>query len=236
MVLELLSQLDSNDSLCGSHVIVTDNCLEEFETLSYRNILVSFINNKYPLGFGANHNNAFKFCNTPWFVVLNPDLKIIKEEPFTSAIKAITSNSNCVGVLAPAVVNEFGIPEDSVRSNITPLSLVKRFIFGRVSEFSMNNKSSRGKFVWFGGMCLLFNSSAFKAVGGFDERFFLYCEDYDICARLYISGYDLRFVPSAMVEHSAQRDSHKSIKYFIWHLKSLFKVWTSTTFWKICFK
>lgn len=236
MVSELLSQLDSNDSLYGSHVIVTVNCFEVFEIHIYKNILVKFIVNKHPLGFGANHNNAFKFCDTLWFIILNPDLKIIKDEPFTYAINSITSNSSCIGVLAPAVVNEFGILEDSARSNITPLSLIKRLLFGRVSEFSLDNKVIPDKFVWFAGMCLLFNASAFKAVDGFDERFFLYCEDYDICARLYNSGYVLQFVPSAIVEHGAQRDSHKSIKYLIWHLTSIFKVWTSSTFWKIYFK
>ncbi len=233
MVTVLLSQLDNNVSLRGSHVIVTNNCLEIFEIQSYSNIYVTFVNNKYPLGFGKNHNNAFKFCDTSWFIVLNPDLRIIKDEPFTSAIDSIGATIGLVGVIGPTVVNEFGVIEDSVRSNLTPLSLLRRFMFGRVPELSLGNHSSSQTFFWFGGMCMLFNSSAFSKVGGFDERFFLYCEDYDICARLHDSGYILRFVPEAIVEHSAQRDSHKSMQYLFWHLKSLFRVWTSAIFWKI---
>jgi GT2 family glycosyltransferase len=54
---------------------------------------------------------------------------------------------------------------------------------------------------WLSGACLLIRRSAFEAIGGFDERFFLYCEDIDICRRLRAAGYDLRYEPAATVRH-----------------------------------
>jgi GT2 family glycosyltransferase len=88
-------------------------------------------------------------------------------------------------------------------------------------------------FYWLAGMFLLARADAFQAVGGFDERFFLYCEDYDLCARFYGAGYALASVPAASAVHDAQRDSHRAFKYLRWHVGSLLKVWTSRAFWRV---
>jgi GT2 family glycosyltransferase len=82
-------------------------------------------------------------------------------------------------------------------------------------------------------MFLGLRSKAFAAVGGFDPRFFLYCEDYDLCARLYNTGGTLALIPTASVIHDARRDSHRSARHLRWHLKSLVKVWTSSSYWRL---
>jgi len=63
-------------------------------------------------------------------------------------------------------------------------------------------------------MFLLFRSDAFASVGGFDEGFFMYCEDFDICARLRLAGWPLAFVPQVQVVHAAQQLSHRSVRHF----------------------
>ena len=82
-------------------------------------------------------------------------------------------------------------------------------------------------------MCLVVNAQAWRAVQGFDERFFLYCEDYDLCARLYNAGYSLVVDDATCVVHDAQRDSHRSSRHLRWHLESLAKVWLSAAFWRV---
>ena len=54
---------------------------------------------------------------------------------------------------------------------------------------------------WVSGACMLVRRDAFEAIGGFDEGLFLYCEDTDLCARLWAAGWMVRFEPAAVVHH-----------------------------------
>ena len=54
---------------------------------------------------------------------------------------------------------------------------------------------------WVSGACMLVRRDAFEAVGGFDEDFFLYCEDTDLCRRLRDAGHEVRYEPTAEVRH-----------------------------------
>jgi GT2 family glycosyltransferase len=60
---------------------------------------------------------------------------------------------------------------------------------------------------WVMGAAMLIRREAFDAVGGFDERFFLYWEDADLCRRLRNRGWTTRYVPGAVVEHPGGRSS-----------------------------
>ena len=231
----LLRELDGQPRLRGVNVIVTLNL--DGETLAddaYPNLDLRLIRNARPRGFGANHNAAFRHCGTPWFAVLNPDLRLDGEEPFSHLLGADVPAPD-IAVMAPAVVAPDGGREDSVRTNLTFASLLaRRFrhdqpVWPRIMECSRAD----GGFFWLAGMFLLLRSDAYAAVGGFDERFHLYCEDYDLCARLWLSGGRLRVDNAVGVIHAAQRDSHRSLRHLRWHFASLFKVWTSRAFWSV---
>ena len=82
-------------------------------------------------------------------------------------------------------------------------------------------------------MFLLFESAAYLDLGGFDERYFMYCEDYDICARLRLSGRAYSVLMECEVVHDAQRASRRSRQHLRWHLQSLMRVWLSRPFWRV---
>ena len=236
LLVRLLAQLDGQPSLSGIRVVVTLNLRDETLDVSrYPSLELIVIRNSVPRGFGANHNAAFKLCTTPWFGVLNPDLALAEREPFTLTLQAALALPG-VGVIAPQVVAANREPEDSVRANLTPWSLIRRRVLGERSSLDVRRAAQRGApFYWLAGMCLLIDAEAFRKVGGFDERFFLYCEDYDLCARLYNAGYAIAIEPAAQIIHEAQRDSHRSPRHMRWHLTSLLKVWLSAAFWRITF-
>jgi GT2 family glycosyltransferase len=81
-------------------------------------------------------------------------------------------------------------------------------------------------------MFLLARSKAFAAVGGFDERFFMYCEDADLSIRLQLAGWRVRQIPDASVVHAAQRASRGSTRHVLWHVSSLSRHWASAAFWR----
>jgi N-acetylglucosaminyl-diphospho-decaprenol L-rhamnosyltransferase len=234
MLCQLLRELDAQPSLNGARVIVTLNlAMEPFDPTGVRGLSLTVVRNSVPRGFGANHNSAFASCRSRWFVVLNPDLRLAGVEPFNSLARMAKQIEN-VGVVAPAVINGVGVLEDSVRTNLTPWSIFARNVLGRRVIVDARTPSRRGTpYYWLAGMCLLFEASAFRAVGGFDERFVLYCEDYDICARLYGAGYASAVDSSVQIVHDAQRDSHRSRSHLGLHLSSLMKVWTSRAFWVV---
>ena len=131
------------------------------------------------------------------------------------------------------VLNAEGEVEDSMRPFPNPFSiLAKALPFNRhhtkVTELI-------DKPYWVAGMIMLFNSKVFKSIGGFDERYFLYYEDVDICARLRLSGCKIVYCPEVSVVHAAQRTSHRNLQYFRWHLTSMVRYFTSKVFFRTLF-
>jgi len=230
----ILSQLDNQETLRGCRVVVTLNLASEaFDPSQYTRIELVVVRNDTPKGFGANHNAAFAHCNTKWFGILNPDLALADKEPFTDLIENAASVPK-VGLVAPQILSDRLQPEDSVRRNLTPWSLISRHVFSDRKPLAVAKPASQGNdFYWLAGMCLLVTEEAYRSINGFDERFFLYCEDYDLCARLYNKGYAIHFDPRARVIHEAQRDSRRSFKHLRWHLTSLVKVWCSSAFLRV---
>jgi len=82
------------------------------------------------------------------------------------------------------------------------------------------------------GMFLMVRSEAYKGVGGFDERFHLYCEDFDLCARVRLLGWPIGLSDDARVVHDARRASHDSPRHLFWHVCSLIMMWCSRSWWR----
>jgi len=73
------------------------------------------------------------------------------------------------------------------------------------------------------GTFMVLGADAYRQVGGFDERYFLYYEDVDLCARLRAEGYVTRIVPAVQAVHAARYDSHRHWRYLRWHLMSMLR-------------
>jgi GT2 family glycosyltransferase len=89
---------------------------------------------------------------------------------------------------------------------------------------------------WVGGMCMVFPVAVFKQLGGFDQRYFLYYEDVDLCGRLKLSGYHAVVCPQATVIHHAHRSSHRQLKYLRWHLASMLRFFLSSVYWHLLWR
>lgn len=216
MVWRLVSQITSYSDVVK--IIVTLN-VSEFvpENLSKK---VFVIKNNKPKGFGENHNTAFDLVDSEFYCVLNPDIEFV-ENPFPALIN-IFYNKEC-GVVAPVIINRDGVAEDSMRKDLTPSLLMKR-IFGLNRGIYISNRlDSKVLPDWVGGMFMLFRTEAFEKVGRFDRRYFMYCEDADICRRMWKIGYCVFGCLEVNVVHSAQRASHRNLKHLIWHLQSLLR-------------
>ena len=180
---------------------------------------VRVIENPTPRGFGANHNAAFGVASHEFFCVLNPDIRL-RADPFPALLNCL--NDTTIGVVGPRVLSTDGHLEDSARSFPTPLSIFAKAMHGKRT---IANAAQEGGYYpdWVAGMFMLFRREAFEQVGGFDEGYFLYYEDADICARLGRPGYRVGYCTDASVIHDARRTSRRNIRYALWHLSSMLR-------------
>jgi len=238
LVETLLADLGRASPYSIAEIIVTRNLPDERINLPPGGqVPVRFVDNPVPRGFAANHNAAFALCATPWFAVLNPDLRIAGDpfEPMLAEAEPGTA------LLCPRVLEPDGREADSARALPTPARLIRRTL-ARAMASTPACRSTRKEGEasaraprppeWFAGMFMLLRADAMRTVGGFDERYFMYCEDVDLCARLRLAGWELRQVPAATVRHEARRASRRSLRHLRWHLASLARLWTSAAFWR----
>lgn len=179
---------------------------------------VIVIENHAPKGFGANHNAAFDCARGEWFCVMNPDIRLF-DNPFPALFEEAARLA--AAVVAPAVLNPARQIDDSIRRFPTPLTLAAKML--RLGDgrypFAVNDESFSAD--WVAGMFMLFRADDYRALGGFDENFFLYYEDVDICARLWKADKTVLACPKVQVEHDARRASRKNVRHMKWHLASM---------------
>lgn len=176
------------------------------------------IHNREPSGFGTNHNRAFAHAPGRFFCVLNPDMRLPDAELWPQMLAAAASG---VGAVTATLLNADGSVQDNLRAVVTPWSLWRRRIL-RLPEQRVD---------WFSASFLLLPAEAYRAVGGFDERYHMYCEDVDLCLRLQLAGWRLVRSPAVAVHH-AQRDSLRRWRPLWWHMRSLLRLWSGVAFWR----
>jgi N-acetylglucosaminyl-diphospho-decaprenol L-rhamnosyltransferase len=193
---------------------------------------INVIHNSIPLGFAANHNQAFSYATGQFFCVMNPDIRL-NNDPFPALLSCLQHSS--VGVVAPVVLDEEGEMEDSARYFPTPFKILcKAFGKCKGSDYVVKDETIFPD--WVGGMFMLFRSEIFKKLGGFNQRYFLYYEDVDLCARLRLQGYEVVLCPNAKIVHQARRSSHQDFKYLRWHMASMMRFFCSCVFVQTCWR
>jgi N-acetylglucosaminyl-diphospho-decaprenol L-rhamnosyltransferase len=225
MVSALVSQLLSCPQV--GQIILTRNISEP--TLYAASTRVTVIENVLPKGFGENHNAAFKLCKLPFYCVLNPDI-VLKGNPFPPLIDCL--DKNVVKLCAPSIVAPNGRFEDSARYFPTLESLIRKAIGGGDGRYEIAPNQQAFPVDWVAGMFMLFSSQSFRDVNGFDEKYFLYYEDVDICVRLWKNGSPIFICPSIQVVHAAQRASRANFRYMRWHAASMLRYF-SKHWWRL---
>ncbi len=206
------------------------------EDLPFKVVDFSFplkiVRNEAPKGFGENHNASFANSQGRYFCVMNPDIRM-DASPFKRLIALFDDDS--VGLAAPVVVSPKGDVEDSARTFPTPLTIVCKAFGGGGGKGDVSGQLPVYP-DWVGGMFMVFPSAVFQGIGGFDQAYFLYYEDVDICARLNLAGSRVALSPSAVVIHHAQRTSRRKLRYTLWHLRSMLRFFCSGVFWRVQWK
>jgi GT2 family glycosyltransferase len=177
------------------------------------------IRNARPQGFGANHNAAFRLADGDFFCVVNPDVRL-SMDPFP-ALRASLADARA-GAVAPAITDQEGRVTATARRFPTPLSILRKALFG-APALEYPALGAPLAVDWVSGVFMLLRRDVYQRAGGFDERYFLYYEDVDLCARLRALGYLVQLIPAASAVHQARHDSHRRLRYMAWHLRSMLR-------------
>lgn len=235
--LEAVCAID--DGLLG-RVVVVDNASADraVEQTSVAFPDVELICNRRNLGFAAACNRGIAVAKSSYCLLLNPDA-LIEERSLMVLLDCMATRPDA-GVVAPRLVNPDGSLQWSCRRYPTVPALVARgarlgaLLRGPVDNYLMRDWDHREMRTvdWAVGACLLLRRAALDEVGPLDERFFLYCEDTDLCRRMQLAGWKVYYEPAATVAHVHRRESAKLIpnRTHIFHLWSLLRLFRKHRF------
>lgn len=160
-------------------------------------------------GFGAGCNLGFAETNAPFVLFLNPDA--VPEPGAVDTLAATIAAAPRIGAVGARLVDPrdetraaAAGAEPGLRSVAGHFLLVSRLpMAGRLFRpLQLSDASRSARVDWVSGGAMLVRREAFDAVGGFDERLFLYMEDVDLCRRLREAGWSVGYEPRAIVGHA----------------------------------
>lgn len=158
---------------------------------------VRLIANTENRGFGAANNQALPECSGRYIVLLNPDTTVSPGTFLTMA--AFMDDHMNIGLAGPMVLNPDGSRQDSVSY---------RYPGHRHGAADLGELP--GDIACVLGACQIVRANLFRAIGGFDEDFFLYGEDQDLCLRVRRQGFEIGFIEEAVIMHHGGQSERKT--------------------------
>jgi N-acetylglucosaminyl-diphospho-decaprenol L-rhamnosyltransferase len=193
----------------GVHVTVVDNASPDDSVATIEDLGVEIVRAPRNGGFAYGCNLGVERGSAPYLLFLNPDARI--DAGSLEALAAVLHGDPKAALVAPRILDDDGSLAYSLRRfprlrSTYAKALFLHRLFPRASwtdELVRNPAPYErpGTAEWVSGACMLVRRDAYEAIGGFDEGMFLYCEDTDLCLRLWQAGYSVRFEPAALVRH-----------------------------------
>jgi N-acetylglucosaminyl-diphospho-decaprenol L-rhamnosyltransferase len=207
-LLRCVASLEERVSL-PLEIVVVDNGSGDGSAAALRaaHPAVRVLENGANLGFAAACNRGLREVRAPYCLLLNSDAEV--RPGAVEALAEALDERPEVGIVGPRTMGPGGGPQVSFGPDLTPLSewrqrrLVVALREGKAAAVrEVEALSAREQEpVWVSAACLLARKAALDAVGGLDERFFLYEEDVDLCLRVRRAGWRILYTPRAVVVH-----------------------------------
>ena len=196
---------------------------------------VNIISNGENVGFGKAVNQASKIATNEYIMVLNPDTII--EESTISTLVDYLDKKNHVGMVGPKILNADGTLQLACKRSFPTIKVALPKLLGLDRIFPNSRWAGKYNLTYLdpekvhkvdaiSGSCMLIKSKIFKAINGFDENFFMFGEDLDLCKRVWEENYEIHYLPKTKIIHykgqsvkTATYDSrdafYKSMKIYI---------------------
>jgi N-acetylglucosaminyl-diphospho-decaprenol L-rhamnosyltransferase len=200
-----------------------------FDNSSKKNIKNFCVENKinyFPsknIGFGNGHNLnislMLKKRRYNFVVILNPDVEINPAD-IKKMIRTL-KNDKSAAIISPLLLNSDLSVQNSVRTFPNFYTFLERFL--NINQINFSEAIKGHLYVPFiHGACYIMSLRDFIKLGKFNPKFFLYCEDLDLCRRVYFNNRKVILDTSIKCIHLFNRESSRSFKLFFIHLHSVF--------------
>jgi GT2 family glycosyltransferase len=213
------------------HLYISDNSPTDTLRVLKVSDKITYIFNNQNLGFGRAHNiivNKVKYISK-YHLILNPDVHFDKD--VLIELYNIMEKKHDIGIISPKVIYPNGetqlscrlIPS-SIDLIIRRVTLLEKVFLKRIKfhELIFTNYDKTMEVPFILGCFLFIRTDLLNEIGGFDERFFMYMEDLDLCRRIGRKGRIL-FIPNIIIKHIYERGSRKKLKLLLFHISSMIK-------------
>ena len=210
----LVNAIDSilKSNYSSYEIIVVDNNSYDntVDLITDKYSRVNIISNDENVGFGKAVNQAAKIATGDYFLILNPDT-IIEENMINDLIEYIESNKK-IGMVGPKILNSDGSLQLSCKRSFPTIKVALPKILGLDKWFPKSKWIGKYNLTYLdpdknhivdaiSGSCMLIKESVFRSINGFDERFFMFGEDIDICLRVWEKNYQVHYYPKTKIIH-----------------------------------
>ena len=210
----LSNSIDSimKSSIKDFELIIIDNNSFDGSTdyISNNYPLAKLIPNSSNVGFGKAVNQGAKIANSDYLLILNPDT-IIEEDTLEILVKYIETNVK-IGIVGPKILNADGSLQVSCKRSFPTIKSAIPKILGLDKLFPNSKLFGRYNLTFLdpdknhvvdavSGSCMLIRNKVFKKIAGFDERFFMFGEDIDICLRTWKANFEVHYLPETKIVH-----------------------------------
>ncbi len=205
---------------CQWEAVVVDNASSDGSSASAARFAprARVLRNEQNLGFARGVNQGLAATSAPAVLIVKPDCRLVAGA--FAILLGELNRSPSHAIVGPRILNPDGSAQGSARGDPDMLT----GLFGRTSllrRLLPNSAAAMRNVVvdadgeervsrtvdWLSGACVLARRDVLSAVRGFDERYFLYWEDADLCRRIRALGYQVRYVPLATAVHRVGHSS-----------------------------
>jgi N-acetylglucosaminyl-diphospho-decaprenol L-rhamnosyltransferase len=224
-------------------VVVVDNASTDgsAEGLAATDPGVRLVRTGANLGYGSGVNRGLAEGSRALVLVCNPDV-VVHQGAIGALAEALLADGR-TAVVGPCILETDGSRYPSARRFPSWLDAAGHALLGIVrpdnpftGRYRMTDLDTTAPSTvdWVSGACFLARRSVLEEIGGFDERYFMYLEDTDLCWRVGRAGYRVRYVPTATVSHlRGHSTARRPYRMLVAHHRSAFRfAATTTTGWR----
>jgi len=181
----------------------TDNTVDLLQRYARE---IKLITNEKNAGFARANNQAIKLSKGKYIYFLNPDAEV-HAGAFEKIFRFMQDHPG-VGIAGTRIVNPDGSPQSSVE---------EKYPGQRHATEELQNL--KGEIAWVLGASMVARQNTIQALNGFDERFFLYAEDIDLCLRTRKQGWIIGYIPDAVITHWGGQSEQEKPPSEVWGKK-----------------